>query len=110
MYNVSKPTLDDLPSSKQLLRSTLIALVAAIAILVGIVLPSEYAIDPTGIGRVLGLTEMGEIKTQLAEEAAADAAKDAAMPAAATTGNAGTAAPAQAQNAAQAENGAAWRD
>ncbi|HHW2549767.1 TPA: transmembrane anchor protein, partial [Pseudomonas aeruginosa] len=51
MYNVSKPTLDDLPSSKQLLRSTLIALVAAIAILVGIVLPSEYAIDPTGIGR-----------------------------------------------------------
>lgn len=59
MYNVSKPTLDDLPSSKQLLRSTLIALVAAIAILVGIVLPSEYAIDPTGIGRVLGLTEMG---------------------------------------------------
>lgn len=110
MYNVSKPTLDDLPSSKQLLRSTLIALVAAIAILVGIVLPSEYAIDPTGIGRVLGLTEMGEIKTQLAEEAAADAAKDAAMPAAATTGNAGTAAPAQAQNAAQAENGAACRD
>ena len=110
MYNVSKPTLDDLPSSKQLLRSTLIALVAAIAILVGIVLPSEYAIDPTGIGRVLGLTEMGEIKAQLAEEAAADAAKDAAMPAAATTGNAGTAAPAQAQNAAQAENGAAWRD
>lgn len=59
MYNVSKPTLDDLPSSKQLLRSTLIALVAAIAILVGIVLPSEYAIDPTGIGRVLGLKEMG---------------------------------------------------
>ncbi|MGI1179166.1 transmembrane anchor protein [Pseudomonas aeruginosa] len=110
MYNVSKPTLDDLPSSKQLLRSTLIALVAAIAILVGIVLPSEYAIDPTGIGRVLGLKEMGEIKTQLAEEAAADAAKDAAKPAAATAGNAGTAAPAQAQNAAQAENGAAWRD
>lgn len=39
MYNVSKPTLDDLPSSKQLLRSTFIALVAAIAILVAIVLP-----------------------------------------------------------------------
>ncbi|WP_445940239.1 transmembrane anchor protein [Pseudomonas sp.] len=110
MHNVSKPTLDDLPTSKQLLRSTFIAIVAAIVVLVAFVLPSEYAIDPTGIGRVLGLTEMGEIKTQLAEEAAADAAKDAAMPAAATTGNAGTAAPAQAQNAAQAENGAAWRD
>lgn len=78
MYNVSKPTIDDLPTSKQLLRSTFIALVAAIAILVAIVLPSEYAIDPTGIGRALGLTEMGEIKKQLAEEAAADAAMDAA--------------------------------
>lgn len=110
MYNVSKPTLDDLPSSKQLLRSTLIALVAAIAILVAIVLPSEYAIDPTGIGRVLGLTEMGEIKTQLAEEAAADAAKDAAKAAAVTTGNAGAAVPAQAQSPAQVANEAAWRD
>lgn len=78
MHNVTKPTLDDLPTSEQLLRSTLIALVAAIAILITIVLPSEYAVDPTGIGRVLGLTEMGEIKAQLAEEAAIDAAMDAA--------------------------------
>ena len=63
MHNVSKPTLDDLPTSKQLLRSTFIAIVAAIVVLVAFVLPSEYAIDPTGIGRALGLTEMGEIKT-----------------------------------------------
>jgi hypothetical protein len=34
--------------------------------------PSEYGIDPTGVGGVLGLTEMGEIKTQLAVEAEAD--------------------------------------
>nr|WP_300975710.1 hypothetical protein [Yoonia sp.] len=73
MHNVVKPTPDEPPSSQQLLRSTLIALIAAIVILVTIVLPSEYAIDPTGVGRVLGLTEMGEIKTQLAEEAALDA-------------------------------------
>jgi len=85
MFNVSKPTLDDLPTSKQLLRSTCIAFVAAIAILIAIVLPSEYAIDPTGIGRALGLTEMGEIKTQLAEEAAADAAMDASKAAATTS-------------------------
>lgn len=78
MYNIAKPTPDDLPTSKQLLRSTLIALVTAIAILFTVVLPSEYAIDPTGIGRMLGLTEMGEIKTQLAEEAAIDASMDAA--------------------------------
>lgn len=72
MYNAEKPTKDELPSSAQLLRSTILALVAAIAILVTIVLPSEYGIDPTGIGRVLGLKEMGDIKTDLAREAEED--------------------------------------
>ncbi|CAM3685425.1 transmembrane anchor protein [Parendozoicomonas haliclonae] len=74
MYNADKPTRDELPSSLQLLRSTVIALVVAIVVLVTVILPSEYAIDPTGAGRILGLTEMGEIKEQLAEEAAADRA------------------------------------
>lgn len=46
----------------------------AAALLVSVVMPSEYAIDPTGVGCVLGLTQMGEIKKALAEEAAADAA------------------------------------
>ena len=72
MYNANKPSVDELPSSVQLLRSTIIAIFAAAALLVTIVLPSEYGIDPTGAGRILGLTEMGEIKTQLAEEAEAD--------------------------------------
>lgn len=72
MYNAEKPTKDELPGSAQLLRSTILALVAAIAILVTIVLPSEYGIDPTGIGRVLGLKEMGDIKTDLAREAEED--------------------------------------
>ena len=108
MYNATKPTLDDLPTSKQLLRSTSIAFIAAMAILIAIVLPSEYAIDPTGIGRALGLTEMGEIKTQLAEEAAADAALDAAK--VATKGNAGSAMPAQAQSGTPVANDSAWRD
>lgn len=72
MYNSDIPTRAELPSSRQLLRSTVIAIVAAGAILVTIVLPAEYAIDPTGAGRVLGLTSMGEIKTQLAEEAEND--------------------------------------
>lgn len=61
-----------MPSSAQLIRSTAIAAVSAVAILVTVVLPAEYNIDPTGIGGVIGLTEMGEIKAQLAEEAAAD--------------------------------------
>lgn len=72
MFNSQAPCADDLPSSAQLLKSTIISGVAAVAILVTIVLPSEYAIDPTGIGSALGLTEMGEIKTQLAEEAEMD--------------------------------------
>jgi len=49
---------------------------AAAAILVTIVLPAEYAIDPTGMGRVLKLTEMGEIKAQLAEEPEQERAAD----------------------------------
>lgn len=42
-------------------------------LLVAVVLPAEYGIDPTGAGRVLGLTPMGEIKQELAREAAAEA-------------------------------------
>jgi hypothetical protein len=72
MFNAQKPSLDELPSSAQLLRSTVIAGVSAVAILVTVVLPAEYGIDPTRIGGVLGLTEMGELKAQLAEEAEAD--------------------------------------
>lgn len=72
MHNAKKPTLDDLPSSAQLLKSTVIAAGVAAAILVTVVLPSEYNIDPTGAGRVLGLSEMGEIKQQLAQEAEMD--------------------------------------
>jgi hypothetical protein len=75
MYNTDIPTRAELPTSAQLLRSTAIAFVAAAGILVTIVLPSEYAIDPTGVGRMLKLTEMGEIKTQLAEEAERDRLK-----------------------------------
>ncbi|MGI3185689.1 transmembrane anchor protein [Nioella aestuarii] len=72
MFNAEKPSLEELPSSAQLLKSTIIAAVSAIVILVTVVLPAEYGIDPTGVGRVIGLAEMGEIKMQLAEEAEAD--------------------------------------
>ncbi len=72
MYNAEKPNLDELPTTAQLVRSTIIAVVAAIVILVTIVLPSEYGIDPTGFGRATGLAEMGEIKKELSEEAKQD--------------------------------------
>ena len=56
-------------------RSTVAAAVVAMVVLFTVVLPAEYGIDPTGAGRVLGLTEMGEIKQELSEEAAQDALK-----------------------------------
>lgn len=76
MFNSQLPDVSELPTTRQLVGSTLVALASAAALLVTVVLPSEYGIDPTGVGRVLGLTEMGEIKVQLAEEAAADLAAE----------------------------------
>ena len=81
----------ELPAADNLLRSTLIAFAIAVAILVLAVLPAEYGVDPTGIGRKLGLTQMGEIKVALAKEVAADAAADAAAAAAADAAGADTA-------------------
>ncbi len=60
---------DSLPSSRTLLRSTMMALAVAGAVLVGLVLPAEYGMDPVGIGRLLGLTEGGRIKMALARAA-----------------------------------------
>jgi hypothetical protein len=64
MYN-SKPAEGDLPTSRQLGRTTAIAAGIAIILLVGVVMPSEYGIDPTGVGRVLGLKEMGRSRNSL---------------------------------------------
>lgn len=72
MFNSNKPSLEELPTSAQLLKSTIIAAVSAAVILITVVLPAEYGIDPTRIGKALGLAEMGEIKSQLAAEAEAD--------------------------------------
>lgn len=72
MYNTDMPTRAELPTTPQLLRSTAIAIAAAAVLLVTVVLPAEYAVDPTGVGKMLGLTQMGEIKQQLASEAEAE--------------------------------------
>jgi hypothetical protein len=73
MYNTDMPTRAELPTTPQLLRSTAIAIATAAVLLVTVVLPAEYAVDPTGLGKMLGLTQMGEIKQQLASEAEAEA-------------------------------------
>lgn len=69
MQHIPNPA--DLPSSAKLIKSTFVAAVVAVFLLVVAILPAEYGIDPTGVGKVLGLTNMGEIKTSLAREEAA---------------------------------------
>jgi hypothetical protein len=97
MYNTDMPTRAELPTSAQLIRSTAIAFITAAVLLVTVVMPADYGIDPTGIGRVLNLTQMGEIKKELAAEAAADAMAQAAG---------GVTAPASTEPAAQPDSAA----
>lgn len=77
MYNTDLPARAELPSTGKLLRSTAIAALIATGLLVTTILPAEYGIDPTGAGRALGLTQMGEIKISLASEANAGEAPPA---------------------------------
>lgn len=70
MYNTDIPTRAELPGTGKLLRSTILAALIAVGLLTITVLPAEYGIDPTGIGRALGFTQMGEIKMARKAEAA----------------------------------------
>ena len=75
MYNSNIPSERELPSTAKLIKSTIIAIITACALLIVVVMPAEYGIDPTGIGETIGLKRMGEIRLSLEAEAAADAAK-----------------------------------
>ncbi|NQE61443.1 transmembrane anchor protein [Caulobacter sp. RHG1] len=81
MFNANRPDLSDLPSTFQLLNATGGALLVAAGLLVTVVLPAEYGVDPTRVGSVFGLTEMGRVKRQLAIEAKAEEAAARAAPA-----------------------------
>jgi hypothetical protein len=61
-------------------RATMAAVLLAALITVVAVLPAEYGIDPTGLGKRLGLTQMGQLKQQLALEALEDAQADSQAP------------------------------
>ena len=67
---IHAPTAAELPSKRQLNRATGIAAGVAAILLFTTVLPAEYGYDPTGVGGLLGLTAMGEMKR---DEAAAPA-------------------------------------
>ena len=68
MYNAKQPTEKDLPSSAQLFKSTIIAIIMIVILFVMVILAAEYGTDPTGVGKLLGLKEMGDIKMSLLEE------------------------------------------
>ena len=73
-------------TTPQLLKATAVALVAAGAILITTVLPAEYGIDPTGIGKALGLTALHQAEAR-AESPAVVAAPEIS-PAASAPGEA----------------------
>ena len=52
------------PSIARLVTTTIVALIAAGVILVNVVLPAEYGIDPLGTGRWLGLTAIATPPTE----------------------------------------------
>ena len=61
---MSAPSIDpaSLPSPAALLRASGVALAVLLVLGVAVVLPAEWGVDPTGAGRALGLTAMGELK------------------------------------------------
>ncbi len=58
MTDITSLDRNTLPSMSRLLKASGVALAIAAVILVTVVLPAEYGIDPTGIGRRLGLTAL----------------------------------------------------
>jgi hypothetical protein len=54
------PTAVDLPSTKVIVRATVLALVVAAILLVTAILPAEYGIDPLGTGKALRLTDLSK--------------------------------------------------
>lgn len=56
MNNVNPPV----QSLKSLIIATMVAIILATIILIVAVLPAEYSIDPTGLGKTMGLTTLSE--------------------------------------------------
>jgi len=66
--NAESPDTNNQPAaSKRLLISMLGAVAVAVVLLVTVVLPAQYGIDPTGAGRLMGLTALSSSGTQTFE-------------------------------------------
>src|SRR5438045_2343705 len=64
MSTLHVPPPENLPSARNVRRAAIVAVVVAILLVVIVILPAERGIDLTGLGRVIGLTEMGEFKVE----------------------------------------------
>jgi hypothetical protein len=67
---IVSPAQQPLPSTATLLKATAIAIAVAGVLLVTIVMPAEYGIDPTGVGTRLGLTTLATIDADAGDAAA----------------------------------------
>ena len=67
MNDISNINKDGLPSTKSLIKATVAAVVASAVILVSAILPAEYGIDPTGMGKALGLNVLNQANASEAE-------------------------------------------
>lgn len=65
-----KSNMQDTVSTATLVRSSVVAAIIALLMLVSFILPAEYNIDPTGIGAALGLTALSQSTGEEAEPAA----------------------------------------
>ena len=92
----SVPT-KELPSVRVLVWLSLAAVVVVALLGVAVVMPAETDRDPSGVGRMIGLSEMGRIKVALAKDAAGDSG--ATQPGAA-----------QAERTVTSVSGSRWRD
>jgi len=72
MQDISNMSREGLPSSKSLFKATGVAAVIGGVVLVTTILPAEYGIDPTGLGKIMGLTVLSQANA--AESAQPEAA------------------------------------
>lgn len=62
-------------SSKTLIKASFSAVILAAIALVSLILPAEYNIDPTGVGKALGLTALAQPDSGIQMQAVIDASK-----------------------------------
>ena len=58
MADIPRPEEENLPTKGQLAQASIVAVFVAALVLFLAVLPAEFGIDPTGVGRALGLTKL----------------------------------------------------